>query len=81
VWNEQNYTLVAIIEPDTYGNQVDLDHAYEVTNHATKAWWDNEGVTRVGPEARSTSVGDVVFRDGEPWRVASLGFERVERAA
>jgi len=76
-WDAENFTMVAIIEPAPEGEAVSLDHAYEMTNHIDKAWWENEGVTRVGPECRSTSVGDVIFHEGVPHRVASFGFDAI----
>lgn len=80
VWEASNYTMVAIIDPDENGASVSLDQAYHDTNHIDRAWWENEGVTRIGPECRSTSVGDVIFRDGTPYRVAICGFDKIEKA-
>lgn len=79
-WDPANYTMVAVIAPDENGDPVSLDHAYEVTNSNFGPWWENEGVTRIGPKTRSTSVGDVIYRDGIAYRVASFGFDRVEKA-
>jgi len=81
VWNPANYTMVAIVNPfsDASAEPVSLDHAYQLTNHIDRAWWDNTNVTRVGPETRSTSVGDVIFRDGVAHRVASFGFDKLAK--
>lgn len=82
VWEAANYTLVAVVDPDPEtGEPASLDRAYFLTNHIDHAWWDNEGVSRVGPECRSTSVGDVIFRNGTPYRVASFGFDEIRKAA
>jgi hypothetical protein len=78
-WDPANYTMVAIIAPDANGEPVSLDRAYFLTNHLDRSWWENAGVTRVGPECRSTSVGDVIYRDGIAYQVASLGFDRIEK--
>jgi hypothetical protein len=50
------------------------EEAFRLTNHIDCPWWDNEGVTRHGPETRSTSVGDVVVVGSVAFRVASFGF-------
>jgi hypothetical protein len=82
VWDARNYTMVAIIDPNESGEPVSLDDAYRLTNHIDRAWWENEGVNRVGSEPRrSTSVGDVIFRNGTPYRVASFGFDEIRKEA
>jgi hypothetical protein len=82
VWNPENFEMVAIIEPDPEtGEARSVDTAYELTNHIDCAWWENEGVTRVGPEARSTSVGDVIVRNEEVWLCARVGWTRLNQTA
>lgn len=53
-WPAEGFTKVAVAT----GSNV--DDAFRLTNHIDWPWWENEGVVRVGPECRSTSVGDVV---------------------
>jgi len=70
----ENYTMVAILEEGDNCDE-DLDFAFRRTQHIDGPWWDANEVTLVGKsEHRSTSVGDVVFRDGLAWRCASVGW-------
>lgn len=51
------------------------DLAYQLTNSIDCPWPENSGVSAVGPEQRSTSVGDILLmQDGKFWLVASMGF-------
>jgi hypothetical protein len=60
VWPDE-YRLVARVEVhDGVSPQNAAEEAFHRTQHIEEAWWKNEGVERVGPETRSTSVGDVV---------------------
>ena len=77
VWNAEHFTMVAIVAPSESGESRELDDAFQLTNHIDHPWWENEGVTRVGEECRSTSVGDVVFRNGEAWLCARIGWTRL----
>jgi hypothetical protein len=79
-WNPDNYTMVAIIAADSEtGGSVELETAYYLTQHLSHHWWENEGVTLVSEKTRSTSVGDVIFRDGKPYMVASFGFDEIQK--
>jgi len=72
-FSAENYTLVALVDGES------VDDAFFLTNHVNRPWWENDGVTLVGePKVRSTSVGDVVVRDGESYRCARFGWEKVE---
>lgn len=77
-WKPENYTLVAIIDP-VAGEPVSLDDAYMLTNHIDCHWWENKGVTLVGEKTRSTSVGDVIFRNGKAHMVARFGFDEIQK--
>ena len=57
------YVLAAEVKAET------LEQAFEVTNHITHDWRENEEVvSTTGLSRRSTSVGDVVVdNDGQPW--------------
>ena len=66
------YIAVAEVATDN------LDAAYRDTNHIDCAWQQNEAVTALAQEARSSSVGDVFIHDGTAYVVASFGFERLD---
>ena len=63
IWPDE-FQAVAVI-----GGIEDVGEAFQLTNHIDSAWWENEGVTRIGGETRSTSVGDVVVLNGEAFMV------------
>ena len=55
---------VAMIEVDkTLTDRMKMEEAFKLTNSITDAWWTNEEVTPMFPDAtcRSTSVGDMVL--------------------
>lgn len=56
----------------------DLDWAYRSTNHIEVSWTENENVTALLEEVRSTSVGDIMEKDGEFYVVASMGFTKLD---
>jgi hypothetical protein len=72
--------LHLVAEVDTHK----LDQAYFLTNTIDTPWWENEGVKFLGsPDhgmkgCRSTSVGDVMERDGAFHAVHNFGFELVQ---
>ena len=66
------YTAVAEVATDS------LDVAYRDTNHIDRNWRENESVTALSREVRSTSVGDLFIQDGVVHVVASFGFERID---
>jgi len=55
----------------------DLDVAYRLTNSIDGYWWENVDVHPTFRDAgcRSTSVGDLMIRDGIKYVVAPAGFE------
>ena len=61
--------------PDTEKCEV----AFKKTNTIDKAWWDNEGVTKMfgGEGCRSTSVGDMVLVGTEKFLCESTGWSKV----
>ncbi|MCC6744616.1 MAG: hypothetical protein IT175_12220 [Acidobacteria bacterium] len=57
-----------------------LEHAFELTNHISRPWQENEGVEAVGVArngARSTSVGDLLVVVGAGGRRACFSVEPV----
>lgn len=52
----------------------DLDKAYELTNNIDHAWTENVAVAATMKSRRSTSVGDIMVKDGKRFMVASCGF-------
>ena len=55
---------VAMVEVDkTLTDRMKMEEAFKLTNSITDAWWNNEEVTPMFPDAtcRSTSVGDMVL--------------------
>lgn len=72
--NAADLSLVAEVNTDN------LNTAYRDTNTIDQYWWENQGVTRKfeGEGCRSTSVGDVMEKDGEFFVVAMCGFEKLE---
>ena len=53
--------------------------AFKKTNTIEEVWWENEGVTYVGPEktCRSTSTGDYVLIGTRKYKCAFVGWELV----
>jgi hypothetical protein len=74
-WNTGGFELVA----EVYGS-TSLDHAYRLTNTIDQAWWKNPGVAMRGDRdgCRSTSVGDIIERDGNLYVVANFGFTQIK---
>jgi hypothetical protein len=71
LWKEREryYQLVAVVEAGT------LEEVYRLTNHIDHDWRENALVrTLATTPPRSTSVGDVLVRDGQAWIVARVGF-------
>lgn len=71
-WRKGEYTYVADVEGD------DLEEAFSKTQHLATEWQANEGVTATEGSKRSTSVGDIVVKDGQLYFVASFGFEQLD---
>lgn len=73
IWPEE-FTAVARVDVGDLTDGQALGLVFERTNHIDCAWWENPGVERIGPETRSTSVGDVVVLDGQAWSCRSAGW-------
>ena len=78
----EGYKMVALLDVpekwDGENTEYLAGYAFSKTNHVDGEWWDNEGVTRIGPPCRSTSVGDVVvLPDGRVLRYENAGFAEV----
>ncbi len=79
----EDYKMVAILEIPEDWNGEDQNYlagyAFQATNHIDREWWNNEGVTCIGPkEHRSTSAGDVVvLPDGRVMRYELSGYSVV----
>ena len=74
-----DYTQVA--EVSTNGPAVATrDAVFQLTNHIDHDWTTNDGVVPLVPQARSTSVGDVLedMLTGTKWVVAPVGFAEVK---
>lgn len=68
--------LVAEVEGD------DLERAFSATNHIDSDWSENPDVAvKTTNPRRSTSVGDLVVRDGVTFVVDKFGFSEIQRAA
>jgi hypothetical protein len=72
-FSEGAYKHVADVDLD------DLEDAFRLTNHIHSVWNENTDAhvePQPGPQ-RSTSVGDIIERDGEFFLVAPFGFETI----
>jgi hypothetical protein len=75
--------VVALVEIDTYTYNADslLDQVWELTNtkHKDKPWWENQQVIKIFTKkgCRSTSVGDIIKIDDDYWKVAPVGFDKL----
>lgn len=69
-----DYTKMATVEA------FDMEDVYRITQNQTTNWQVYATQLFVpGTGARSTSVGDVIVDpNGVAWRIASLGFERID---
>ena len=69
---------VAMVEVDkTLSDRMKMEEAFKLTNSINDAWWNNEEVTPMFPDAtcRSTSVGDMVLVGNTKYKF--LGTETV----
>lgn len=74
-WPDE-YRLVAYVTLDDIDSYMMAEVAFSLTQHHNKAWWENPGVERVGPETRSTSTGDVVVVGKEGFLCDRVGWKR-----
>ena len=71
-----SFELVAEVEGDN------LERAFSATNHIDSDWSENPGVqVKTTAPRRSTSVGDLVVRDGASFVVDKFGFSEIQRPA
>ena len=68
------HEYVASVDTDS------LDEAFQLTNSIEDSWVKNPEVTTDLEEARSTSAGDMMERDGKRFIVSNFGFEEVTGA-
>lgn len=66
-----NVVKVAIVDTG------DLAEAFNSTNHIDSCWMENFGVQAEPGEHRSTSVGDVLEKNGIRYVVESTGFKQL----
>lgn len=71
-WLEGEYHEAAVVKTDS------LDWAYQQTNNISHVWNLNDDVVALTDQFKSTSVGDVMLKDGKFYVVASMGFEEIE---
>ena len=72
--------VVAMVEVDESLDDTDkLEKAFMLTNSISDAWWKNEGVTPMFPDAscRSTSVGDMVLIGKTKYKCDSFGWSKI----
>ena len=69
------FTLVAEVDTE------DLETAYKLTNTIDCYWWENEGVTPLVTNTRSSSMGDVFILNGRAYGVDIFGFKDLGPAA
>ena len=77
---DEKPTTVAFVEvAKELSDEEKCEIAFKKTNTIEKAWWENEGVTYVGPEktCRSTSTGDYVLIGTKKYKCAFIGWELV----
>ena len=77
-WRELglSFELVAEVEGDN------LERAFSATNHLDSDWSENPDVEiKTTNPRRSTSVGDLVVRDGTTFVVDKFGFSELARAS
>ena len=65
------YTHIANVDGD-------MNDAFRLTNHIESSWTENDGVEALKDEVRSTSVGDIMEKDGEFFVVAPVGFTKLD---
>lgn len=70
---EREYHLVATVDSD------DLEDGFRYTNHIEASWFEHpmSFVTPLPGDHRSTSVGDLIVRDGTTYIVAGMGFTQL----
>jgi len=72
-FNDKNFELVAE-GPET----MDLDEAFESTQNIDYSWTLNKNITAKKQPCRSTSVGDVIVRNGKPFKCDHVGWVEIK---
>jgi hypothetical protein len=72
-FNDKNYVLVAEVNEET------LDNAFTMTNHIDRDWTSKvrEGFVVHKKDSRSTSVSDVIVKDGVAYRCENMGWKEI----
>ena len=72
--------MVKVLKTDTVDAK--LETAFVKTNSIDDAWWNNEEVTKMFPDAacRSTSVGDMVLVGKDKYVCSASGWKTLEAA-
>ena len=73
------YTVAMVEVPKHLSDEEKCEVAFKKTNTIDKAWWENEGVTKMfgGDACRSTSTGDMVLIGTKKYKCAFIGWELV----
>ena len=77
---DEKPTTVAFVEvAKELSDEEKCEVAFKKTNTIEKAWWKNEGVTKMfgGDACRSTSTGDMVLIGTKKYKCAFIGWELV----
>ena len=78
-FDEKPHT-VAMVEVDKKLSDIEkCEEAFMKTNTIDGAWWDNEGVTPMFPDAtcRSTATNDFVLVGKTKYKCSRIGWEKV----
>ena len=78
IWTHESPTHMFALVAEVPGE--DWDEAFRLTNNVDSDWTENPAVTPIIKPCRSTSVGDVMWRekDGAVMMVAGCGFTQLE---
>ena len=78
-FGETPHTVAFVDCKSTMSDNAKLEEAFVKTNSINDAWWKNEGVTPMFPDAscRSTSVGDMVLIGKTKYKCDSFGWSKV----
>ena len=73
------HTVAFVEVPKKLSDEEKCEIAFRKTNTIEKAWWENEGVTKMfgGDACRSTSTGDMVLIGTKKYKCAFVGWELV----
>ena len=73
------HTVAFVEVPKKLSDDEKCEIAFRKTNTIEKAWWENEGVTKMfgGDACRSTMTGDMVLIGTKKYKCAFVGWELV----